>query len=137
MVKCILLFHVFVKSYQTNEFPYLPTILNARLNIPSLQTLFIWFHFIRFSIFCYALDLVDSYAKIMIKIGSSKLNTHNGITCHIKKYLETDNNLSTFFKIREHYLINWIFVAFGPLDDELDDSLSTCLFRGRLHNINS
>lgn len=39
MVKCILLFHVFGKSYQTNEFLYLPTILNARLNIPCLKKL--------------------------------------------------------------------------------------------------
>lgn len=100
MVKCILLFHVFVKSYQTNEFPYLPTILNARLNIPCLKKLFIWFYFIRFSIFRYALDLVDSYAKIMIKIGGSKFNTRNGITCHTKNILILTIICPLFFKIR-------------------------------------
>lgn len=72
----------------------------------------------------------------MIKIGGSKLNTRNGIICHIKKYFDTDNNLSPFFKIREHYLINWIFVDFVPLDDQFDDSLSICFLRGILHNIN-
>lgn len=36
IVKFFLQFHVFLKSEQTNEFPYLPIILNARLNIPCL-----------------------------------------------------------------------------------------------------
>lgn len=75
MVKFFLLYHVFAKNYHTNEFPYPPTILHTRLNIPrSLQTLFMWFHFICFSILCHTLDL-DRYPRVMIKIRGSKLNT--------------------------------------------------------------